>query len=96
MTQPAVARTSSSTTTPTEPLPTRAWRDDLGLTAELATLNHRIARYLMSVLDAEAERSEPLTAEQEATLGRQLVELGRRLQARAHVVSHESVHPGSG
>ncbi|MBB4910586.1 hypothetical protein [Actinophytocola algeriensis] len=72
------------------------WHDNAVLLSELATLNKLISRYITSALDADAERGKPVTSAQDAALGQQLVELGQRLLARAHVVSHEPPHRGSG
>jgi hypothetical protein len=53
------------------------------LVANLATLNKRIAAYLLRALDADAQRTSPTPPADERSLGDHLVELGHALQARA-------------
>jgi len=72
------------------------WHDHAVLVADLATVNRQLSRYIIDVLDSDARRGDPVSSTQEAALGRQLVELGHRLQARAHDLSREPPHPGSG
>jgi hypothetical protein len=72
----------SEVATMTDVPPDPDWHDDAVLLGELATLNAHIARYVIRMLDADAERGEPVSPADEAALGRALVVFGQRLSER--------------
>jgi hypothetical protein len=49
----------------------------------LSSLNNKITRYILRVLDADAGRVEPVSVVDEQALGVRLSELGEAVQARA-------------
>lgn len=60
-----------------------SWPDDNVLMAELSHLNTQVTRYILRYLDADAGRAEPISVDDEHTLGLKLAELGDVLQRRA-------------
>lgn len=60
-----------------------AWSEDNVLLADISDLNAAIARYVLRQLDVDARQAAPMPVGDEQTLGRQLVDLGERVQRRA-------------
>lgn len=60
-----------------------AWKTELVLISDLATLTKQITAYVVRALDADAQREEPTSPAEEQRLGSRLVDLGTELQARA-------------
>ncbi|GLZ37618.1 hypothetical protein Acsp05_12430 [Actinokineospora sp. NBRC 105648] len=67
------------------------WNEENELCANLSTANHAIARYIIRHLDADAGRKSPTPASDELQLGRELIDLGNRLTARARGRAADSV-----
>lgn len=65
-----------------------AYHDDKGLIADLTALNGQISRYVLRHLDAEAERTVPISPDDERVLGLQLVRLGTAVLERAERRQH--------
>jgi hypothetical protein len=61
----------------------QGWPEDKALIAELSKLNGQVTRYVLHQLDADAERAEPPSVEEERALSDQMAALARSLQARA-------------
>jgi hypothetical protein len=61
----------------------QSWPEDNALFAELSKLNTQVTRYVLHQLDADANRAEPPTVEEERALSERLAGLAATLQARA-------------
>ena len=59
------------------------WHDDLELMAELSSVNNKIARFVLRLLDVDAGRRDEVSVDDEGDLGVRLVDLGYALQHRA-------------
>ena len=59
------------------------WHDELVLVAELSSVNNQIARFVLRMLDTDAQRREGIAVADECRLGGRLVNLGYALQDRA-------------
>jgi hypothetical protein len=59
------------------------WHDELVLVAELSSVNNQIARFVLRMLDTDAQRREQIAVADECRLGGRLVNLGYALQDRA-------------
>ena len=59
------------------------WHDELVLVAELSSVNNQIARFVLRMLDTDAQRREQMAVADECRLGGRLVNLGYALQDRA-------------
>ncbi len=59
------------------------WHDELVLVAELSSVNNQIARFVLRMLDEDAQRREQIAVADECRLGGRLVNLGYALQDRA-------------
>lgn len=59
------------------------WHDELVLVAEMSSLNNQIARFVLRMLDTDAQRREQIGVADECRLGGRLVNLGYALQDRA-------------
>jgi hypothetical protein len=59
------------------------WHDELVLVAEMSSINNQIARFVLRMLDTDAQRREQIAVADECRLGGRLVNLGYALQDRA-------------
>jgi hypothetical protein len=59
------------------------WHDELVLVAEMSSINNQIARFVLRMLDTDAQRREQIGVADECRLGGRLVNLGYALQDRA-------------
>lgn len=59
------------------------WHEELVLVAELSSVNNQIARFVLRMLDTDAQRREQIAVADECRLGGRLVNLGYALQDRA-------------
>ncbi|WP_133905088.1 hypothetical protein [Actinophytocola oryzae] len=59
------------------------WHDELVLVAEMSSVNNQIARFVLRMLDTDAQRNEGIGVADECRLGGRLVNLGYALQDRA-------------
>jgi hypothetical protein len=59
------------------------WHEELVLVAELSSVNNQIARFVLGMLDTDAQRREQIPVADECRLGGRLVNLGYALQDRA-------------
>jgi hypothetical protein len=66
-----------------ETVAAKDWHDELVLVAELSSVNNQIARFVLNLLDTDAQRRDQIAVADECRLGGRLVNLGYALQDRA-------------
>jgi hypothetical protein len=60
-----------------------AWAEDKILLADLSHLNTEVGRYILRLLDVDADRADPVSTTYEDDFGQRLITAGERLQYRA-------------
>ncbi len=71
-----------------------SWRDDKALISELSALSTKVTRYILHQLDADAQRAEPPSVEEERSLAEHLAGLAAKLQGRADQRAAHGNQPG--